>query len=113
MIWKIETITDNDQPVAKKIFKNIREMVKSLKPSKRVSQPKIYRITQLIDSAEKQHRQGKYKDARNNLRIAYSKLDKMNCQRSSESSSFQTHGENKKSWSENHLEKSLSEILKK
>ena len=37
MIWKIETIEENDQPVEKSILKNAMEMAKSLIPSSRTT----------------------------------------------------------------------------
>lgn len=113
MIWKIETIEDNDQPIANKIIKNCKEMVASLEPSKSISQKKIYQITKLIDETEKLLKQGLYRNGRNQLRGAYKLLDKMNCKRQSGSASFQTLSENKNNWVENHLKKSLSEIFRK
>ncbi len=113
MIWKIENIKDNDLPIDKKIIKNCRAMIASLEPDRGISQPRIYEVSKLVDRTERLQRQGQYRSARAELREAYRILDEMDCKRKSGASTFQTVKENKSSWTDNHLKKSLSEILRK
>lgn len=113
MTWKIEEIADSDQPIAKKYFDNIRHMLGSLPPKKKISQLKVYRISNHINQADKLQRQGQYRAARDELRTAYQKLDEMNCRRSSETSTFQKYKEGKRSWHENHLHNTLGSMVKK
>ncbi|MDO5970496.1 hypothetical protein Q4Q35_11830 [Flavivirga aquimarina] len=111
MIWKIETIKDSDEPVDKGIFDNIFAMLQSLKPDRRVSQQKIGDIQNLINQGKRHRQTGCYRDCRDKLRKAYAILEKMKCERFSTLNEFQTYSENRKSWSQNHLDASLVKIL--
>lgn len=113
MIWKIEKIKNNDELIPIESLKNLRAMIASLEPNRNISQLKVHEALSLTYMAEKLQRQGQYKKARLTLNEAYVILDKMNCKRYSESSTFQTIVENKRSWAENHLIESFDDILRK
>lgn len=113
MIWKIETIEDNKGRIPFSIIENIRAMIASLEPNKRVSQEKLYQISKLVDTTDLLRRQGLHRKARYKLREAYKILDEMNCKRYSGASRFENMTEKRKSWAENHLKEFYREILRK
>ena len=113
MIWKIEIIEDIDYRLSLKIFQNIRAMLASIEPHRRVSQEKLYKITKLIDRSEMLQQQGLYLRARGILSKAYQELDALNYKRYSSASKFQNFTERQRSWAENYLKKSYQEIRRK
>lgn len=113
MIWKIENIEDNDDPIDKSIMENALEMVMSLSPGIRVSQTTCYQIIKLIKDAEREQGQGskRNRNVRNLLREAYRLLSLMNCKRCSVPDKHKNTTVRRKTWAQNYLDESLSKLL--
>ena len=115
MIWKIETIEENDQPVEKSILKNAMEMAKSLIPRSRNTKTKCSRVIRLIRKAQTEQRQGdiKNRSVRQSLREAYDLLSQLESERDSTSKKQERTTGKGKTWAQKYLSKSLSRILNK
>ncbi len=115
MIWKIEKIKENDQPVDKGILKNAMEMAKSLTPRTRNSQTKCSKVIRLIKKAEKEQGQGavQNRSVRQSLHEAYSLLSQLESERDTTPAKHEKTTVKGKTWAQKYLSKSLSRILKK
>lgn len=114
MIWKIENIEDNEDPIDKSILRNALDMVMSLTPGISVSQAVCSQVINLIKNAEREQRLGSSRNrkVRRLVREAYRLLDQMNCKRYSVPDKHENTTVPRKTWAQQYLDESLSKLLK-